>query len=463
MAPNGRQPTKLATIAVATLLALAIVPVLAASASAAPVGAGVSGGASGEWAYGGVASVSYALHAGHVHYSLGAAAESDVIYSATNTTDNVTELTATRTTVVTVSESLSGPVSSWTFNLKLAEDDQAYANVTNAATVTLTGGKIVPALGILNSSLYANVSLAASLHGSAANLSVDDYLNASGSAHAAVSFTPALGLIPLNLSGVTGWSASALAQGSASWDVNWTWVDHGWNASGATNGSIHGNWSKATTVTVLGRVGSTYGHWSDHRARTAVGLALSGPFDLYGGILLVPHGFDLFAVGSGAIAGKGLGTTAITSESVFLSGGHVSARSITAANMTTSGSVPAPALVTSGSGGAAPAAAPATSGSGTTVWEQPESPQAAQAQGTCMQYGSGCPGGNHQLGALLLVLGVGGAVAIVAVALLLTRRRPPTGTAPAYVPVGASGATTPAPPAPPTGVTSPYSPNGPAP
>ncbi len=468
MAANGRQSTQLATVAVVALLALGIVPVLAASASAAPVGPATSHAAAGEWAYGGTASRSYTLSMGRVHYALGAAAEGDVIYNATNTTYGVTELTATRTVVITVNESLSGPVSSWSFHLQLAEDDHAYANVTNASSVTLGNGSVVPALGLMNTSFHGDVSLAASLHGSTANASVSDYLNASGSADAAVQFTPALGLIPLNLTGVSNWHASALAAGSAAWSINWSWVDHGWNGTGSNNGTISGSWSASTVVEAFGQVGPAYGFWHDHRPRTAVGLSLSGPFDLYGGFLLVPHGFDLFAAGGGSIAGKGLGASAITSEYVFVGRGRVGARSITAANMTTSGSPPAAPAVSSAFGGAAPAVTPsAASGPATTVWEQPESPQAAQAQASCMQYGVGCGHAKHPLGALLIVLGIGGAVAIIAVALVLTRRRPATpaqlNPARADVPLGATGVATPAPPTPPTGGASAFGPTPPSP
>ncbi|HTT16511.1 MAG TPA: hypothetical protein VMH49_04040 [Thermoplasmata archaeon] len=454
METNGRHKYGLATIAVATLVALTIVPALAATASAASVGPAATPAlsGSGSWAYGGEASGTFGLKVGAIHYDLDAAAGLDVVYNSTNTSANTTELTATRTVVVTISETFSGPRANWAYQFKLAEDDVAIANVTDLATVTLANGSVVPALGLLNASLHANVTLAASLVGTTANGSMSDYLNASGYANAHVVLAPALGLVPLNLTNVTSWSASAMATGSADWNISWSWVDHGWNGTSASHsGSIAGTWSAATEVTLYGHVGHPYAGWHDHRARTAVEIGLTGPFDLYAGFLLVPHGFDLFGGGSSTLGAAGLGSGAATSEGVFLNhAGHVTARSVTAGNLSAGASAPYGASVALATG-AAPTVA---SSPGTTVWAQPMSPSAAKSQASCLQYGTGCASTPRSLGGLIVLLGIAGVAAVVGTVLVLSRRGRGGKPAPTSVdtPLAVTPPTTPMPPTPPTGV-----------
>ena len=457
MHPKGRTKTKLAVVAATALLALMIVPVLATTASAASVGpaSGTGSSASGQWAYGGEGSFSASRTVGPISYSVSATAGIDVILNATNTSANITELTASRTIVVSVTETYSGPLVTWAYGFKLAEDDLAWANVTNAANVTLNGGASVPALGLLNASLHANVTLAAYLKGSSGGHSMSDYLNASGWGKGQVTMTPALGIVPLNLSGVSGWHSMAVASGAASWNITWGLADHGWNSTTTTaGGSINGTWTTTTGVFLFGHVAGNTSRWSDHRLRTAVGLALegahgaAGPFDLYAGFFLVPRGFDLLHTGSNAVTSAGLGSSAVASSYVYVSHrGHLTARSTTAANLTTGSSTPyTAATVVTG-------ATPAASSPGTTVWAQPESPQAASSQAACLQFGTGCPAGAKPFGGWFLALAIAGVAAVVAVALVLGRssrsRSPPARRA--DLPLGVAPGVGPAPPTPPTG------------
>ncbi len=421
MRTNGTK-TRLTTIAVAALMALTVVPVLASSASAAAVpSASSAAGASGQWAYGGQGYNAGKLSLGDSNVSWNASATVDVVYNATNTSANVTALTATRTVVVTVSASYTDPTVSWTYDLKVAEQDHAYANVTNAATVTLVpGGTTVAALGLLNASLHANASVAASIVGTKGGQTVSDYLNASGWAKANVALAPALGLIPLNLTGVTGWTSSANATGSAAWNLSWSWVDHAFNGTGGSRtGDLNGTWSTLTEVTLTGGVAPSTYVWNDHRARTAIALAVAGPFDLHGGFLLVPHGFDLFGgADERGLGDSGLGATSIASEYLFVDQGRISARSVTAANLTADAGTPA--TFVSGSSGAAPAALPDASSATPTVWAQPMSAAAAEQQAACAYVG--CGGGSNALGGLVLPLAIGAVVALAAIALVASRR-----------------------------------------
>jgi hypothetical protein len=267
---------RLASIAAVSVLALALLPMVSSTASAASVGATSTGTAT--WAYGGHNSSSNgSVPLGKATLSWNDTAGVYLIYNATATGPNTTELTATRTVVVSVSLSLTSPLANWTYQYKAAEDDRGFANVTNAsATVQLSNGTTVAALGLLNASLLANVTVQASLVGASGNHSVSDYLNVSGWANAHVGFSPTLGLIPLNLTGVTGWSSSSQASGNAAWNVSWSYQNHGWNGTSASHsGDFNGTWSAMTDVTLRGAVFGPSAVWNDHRARTGIGLALS--------------------------------------------------------------------------------------------------------------------------------------------------------------------------------------------
>lgn len=425
------------SIAAVALLALAVVPVLASSASAAPVpsGATASAAASSEWAYGGEGWNAGGITAGHATFAWNASVGAVVIYNATATGPTTTELTASRTISVTISASYTAPGTSWVYHFKAVETDHGYANVTNASSVTLANLTTVPALGLLNASLHANASLQASLVGVVGNRSASDYVNVSGWADAQVVLDPSLGLVPLNLTGVTSWSSQSDASGSAAWNLTWSYVNHGWNGTTASHsGNANGTWSATTEVYLVGHVAGPYSKWVDHKLRTAVALGLTGPFDLYAGVLLIPHGFDLFGGSAQPYAAAGVGTTTVASEYLFVTNGprHLSVQSVTAANLTTGAS--APVDLASSGGPMEPAAMTqaASGGQDPTAWEQPESPAAAQSQAFCLQFG--CSAGSNPLRGLIVPVAIAAVAAVVAVALLASRRSRGRQGPQAYVP-----------------------------
>jgi len=442
---------RILSIATVALMALAVVPTLAGSASAAAVAPalGTHAGASVEWAYGGEGWAAGGISAGKASLTWNVSAGSVVIFNATNTSAHTIELTASRTVVVTISATLSSPWTTWSYHLKAVEIDQAYVNLTNASTVVLSNKSVVPALGILNASLQANASLKASLVGVVGNLSTSDYLNASGWARGVVSFTPSLGLFPLNLTGVTSWHSWANATGNAAWNLTWAFTNHGWNGTtGTFGGNVTGSWTAKTPVILFGYLAAPYAGWVDHRERRAMVLALSGPFDLYAGVLLIPHDFDIFSGGAHDYSAAGVGASAVTSEYLFVSTGsrYLSAGSITAANMTAN--APPPVTPAVAGGGVQPALMPSASySSSPTVWEQPESVPAAQNQAYCLQFG--CASGGKSLAGLVVLAGIVGVAAVIAVALVLSRRSRGRGGHTADVPVAPQVS---AGPTPPTGI-----------
>ncbi len=444
-----RTTARLASIAVVALFGLAVVPALAGAAGASTVAASSNPAANGptSWAYGGQGWNSGGFTLGGVSFSWNATLGGAVILNATNTSATTTELALTRTVMESVTMSYTAPNASWNYHMKALEVDHGYANLTNASSVTLSNLTTVPALGILNASLDASVSLQASLVGTLGNRSASDYLNVSGWAHAQVGFSPSLGLVPLNLTGVTGWSSSAVASGSAAWNVSWAFANHGWNGTSASrSGDINGTWSTSTTVVLVGHVAGTYAKWVDHRVRTALALGLTGPFDLYAGVLFVPRGFDILGAGTSAYAGSGIGATAVTSEYLFVTTGshHLYAGAFSAANMT--GGIGSPAaLAPVGSGGMTPAAS-STSSVDPSVYEQPESEGAAASQFHC--FAVGCSAGTSPFSGLLVPLIVAGVAAAVVIGLIASRRSRGPGGQRADVPLSAQATV----PTPPTGV-----------
>lgn len=412
--------TRLASIALTALVALAAVPLLATSVSAAPTLSSVDRSTS--WAYGGQATWGNgSLTVGDATFSYNATAGLDVVYNATNTTANITELTATRTIVVSVSITGNAPGASLSYSFKAVEDDVAYVNVTNAATVTLEpNGTSAAALGILNASLHANASIQSALVAQKGARSESDYLNASGWGRSQIVFTPALGLVPLNLSRGLAWTSMASGNYSAAWNVSYAYADHGWNGTNRSHaGDFNGTLSKTAEFYLSGSVVGQYANWVDHRNRLAVSLELTGPFNLHAGLFLVPQGFDIFRGAASAASGSDLGAAATSSEYVFFDPGRLSIESMSAANMSAGASTPV-SLYSSQSGLQPATAAAAPPEDGATVWAQPESPSAAQHQAICLQYG--CGGSGSSLSGLIVPLAIAGVIAVVAVGFVLSRR-----------------------------------------
>ncbi len=455
MRKNGnRNGLRLTVMGLSALVALALVPGLAGAAYAAPAGPNslaASAVTYSSWAYGGQNGSSGSVHAGSTSVTWSTSVGIVVIFNATNTSANTTLVHATRTVVVTVSAQVSGTAGTLTYNYRAVENDVFYANLTDQARVTLSGtGASVAALGLLNASAKAVASLQESAVYHAGGLSGSAFFNATGTARVAVHLTPALGLIPLNLTGVTAWSSSATAFPSATWNLTWLWTTHNWNGTSSSgNGSYPGSWSSMFTLYLYGHVDGRSAMFHDHLARTGVHLGLgSGPFVLYDGFLLVPAAFD-FLSGSAHLGSNSLGASSFTSEDLFLGRGPVAARAVTAANATVAAS-PMMAMATSTSGGPSPAALPSSTGApGATVWAQPESPSAAATQANCLQFGCAGPASN---GALVLLAAVGAvAVTVGTIGILGWRsyaRRMTLSTARAAAPTAPGAPPTPASPSP---------------
>jgi len=412
MAKIGGTKGWVAAAGVALLFAFAVVPALSGAASAAPATSAASTNPSTQWAYGGQGWSNNSAQFGNVTITWDASFGWTVVFTATATGPGVWMIEEQRTVGITIAATYSGPVVQATYNYHAQESDVAFANLTNQSTVYVNG-QPVAALGIDNASAQANGSIAEmatkTVNGHMASAS----LNVNGVAQAATSFSPSLGLIPLNLTGVNEWNSSATASPSASWNVSYAWTDQGFNGtSGSGSGYKDGSLSGTGQVNLTGfklhvEPGSMF---HDGKDRVAVVLVVQGVFDCYDGFILLPHDFDLFGSAAHDYDASSLGSAAISAETLYLSNGPTGP-SVTAA-ATTFGSDDASvnALATP-SGGNTPAAGAGSPG--TTVTGQPMSVAQANAESKCLTGSCNAAAGGATSDIILVAL-VGAAVVAVA-------------------------------------------------
>jgi len=411
MAKIGGTKGWVAAAGVALLLAFVAIPALSGAANAAPVTSAVSANPSTQWAYGGQGWSNHTLQIGNVTISMDAAFGWTVVFTVTPTGPGTWMLEEQRTVGITVSASYTGPVMQATYHYHGQESDVAFANLTNQSAVYVNG-QAVPALGIDNASANLSGSISEAMtktiHGETASAS----LNVAGVAQASTSFSPALGLIPLNLTGVNAWNSSATASPSASWNVSYSWMDHGFNGTSASGtGSKGGSLSGTGTVTLNGYKlhVETNPMFRDHQDRTGIVLVVQGVFDNYDGFILVPHDFDMFGTASHDYDSMAMGSAAISAETLYVSPGP-GGLSVTAASSTFGANGESASAMGMPSAGMSPAA---TSPSASApVLAQPMSVAAANAEANCLTTGCSASAAAGPSSALLVAL-VGVAVAVV--------------------------------------------------
>jgi len=399
-----------AAAGVALLLAFVAVPALSGAASAAPVMSTAATNPSTQWAYGGQGWSNNTLQYGNVTITWDASFGWTVVFTLTPTSPGTWQLEEQRSVGITVAATYTGPVVHATYNYNAEEHDVAFANLTNMSTVYVSG-QPVPALGIDNASAALNGSIAESatktIHGQTASAS----LNVKGVAQASTSFSPSLGLIPLNLSGVDQWNSSSTGSPSASWNVSYNWADQGFNGTtGSGSGYKAGSLSGTGPVTVNGfKVHVNPSIFHDGKSRIGIILIVQGVFDTYDGFILVPHDFDLFGGAPHGYDSVALGSAGISAETLYLSSGPGGFQVTAAASTFGANALSTNALATPTSS-ASPAASQA-SPSGTVV-AQPMSVSQANAEANCLVYGCSGAASAASMGGLFIAL-IGAAVVVV--------------------------------------------------
>jgi hypothetical protein len=301
MEKNGRTKATWLTAGLAVVIACLVIPTLVASANAASPMATSAGAnpASQSWAYGGEAWQNGTVILSNAEYTYSAFYGWTVIYTATPTTANISALEAQRTLGATLSvdycaPNCSSPVTTATLSVKGNEQDTGFANVTNQATV-YENGSAVAAVGILNGSSSSQSSLTESAQVTHNGHTASQSFSVAGSSSASISFSPALGLVPLSLSDSNNtWNSSAAFTASGAWNYTYAWSAT--NFAGATTGGT-GNSSGAVNrsgdVSLTGYVIGIV-HLRTGLVTPAILLVVQGPFDLYAGFILVPHAYGLF-------------------------------------------------------------------------------------------------------------------------------------------------------------------------
>lgn len=469
--PTFRTLPVLGTVLVVamTLAMLIALPVFAAPTSAPAASGGLttsfvtaSGSPVQQWAYGGSKTISgdvtvtgtngtgFELQY-HAFYGW------TVVFTQTNnSTNSGFQIEAQRTAAAQLYVELCTPncaSPTWTGNYTASatQTATAFGNFTREGTVYEDGAPS-SALGILNASGQTQAALHSELTVTGPVQTRHWFFNVSASAQAQVTFTPELGLIPYNVQPGTSWNSSAAYAFSGAYDLSWTFLGPHSSASGGGTKDI----SADGTVNLQADYNQAF-TLDNHELTHILVMSLSGgPFDLYDGVIILPHAGNVFNGDPSAIGGEGLGVAPAASTAAVdydSSSGHLGiAAAATNFVPAAAGALPATTLTTD-----------ASSTSGGDVQAQPMSVPAAESCATSLLSGGTCvaSGGGwisqlfHSTAfeVVALVIGVVALVAVLAVAVGRRPRAPPPvrvpSTASGRVPPGATGQLAPPPRAPP--------------
>ena len=456
----------LAASAVAALVAFALVPSVAGAASASPALLVTANGPD-QWAYGGMGYSNGSFSVGDSNLSWNASFGWTVVFTETNTSATTVELEEQRTVGIDVSATYKGPAMSAAYQYHGQEVDTAFANLTNRSTV-YENGVAVPALGLINDATFISGAITESISVTHAGATRTASLNVSGNAHVSAAFSPALGLIPLNLSGATMWNSSAYVTPTGAWSLSWAWSNDGFgNSTGAGSGSANGTAGVAGSVELKGFQATQYAVplFSDHKQRTSVILLVEGPlgnyYVVYDGFVLTPPLFDLFGGGAHGYDSQSLGSASISGQAMFVSSSARGPQITAGATTFGAADTAATGLLTADpSSGPEPAA---STSPGTTVEGSPMSVSQAQAEAKCLT--AGCSGGTSapmSLGLIVVVAGLAVVAVVGSVAVIewrsYARRRARKGLVGGYAESWPSGVPpTAAGPAPPAAMSGPAS------
>ena len=398
---------------VALLMAFVAIPALSGAASAASVTSAATANPSTQWAYGGEGWANNSFQYGNVTINWSASFGETVVFTVTNTTPGTWMLEEARTVGITIAASYSGPIVQATYHYHAQEVDLAFTNLTNQSFVYVNG-QPVPALGVDNASASINAAITESAAKTVKGLTESASLDVSGVGQAATSFSPSLGLIPLNLSGVDQWNSTATGSPSASWNISYSWTETGFNGtSGSGSGSKVGALNGSGPVYLNGYKVHLMAPpaFHDGKDRTAIVLVVQGVFDTYDGFIFVPHAFDIFGTAAHDYDSASLGSAGISAQTLFVSSGTVGPASVSAASTTFGSDDRAMNALATPVTQASPAAGAPSPGD--SVLAQPMSVPAANAEANCLTNGCGGAAAAAGPGGLLLVAAVGVAVALV--------------------------------------------------
>ncbi|MCI4326872.1 MAG: hypothetical protein L3K16_04465 [Thermoplasmata archaeon] len=417
------------------VLAVLIIP----AASATPVGvapASTSAAAAvQEWGYGGshwansTGTISNDTTVA-IHAYLGV----QVVVREVNTSATTFELTANRTMVLDYfalycHPSCTNPGVSANISVRAWEVARGSDNFTTAGQVVGPNGPVA-AIALVNSSVSASANLTEStaynVSGPFATHRGTQYFSIHSSANAAVSLSPALGLVPENLSSTPNWAAVSAfaAQGEWSWGSVYAHVPLSGlpsHTSDSGSGAVNRSGNLTLTGTDLGPIGLRGG-----LAASAVRIAIVGPFAFRDGLILVPIGADLFGGGgtwqSEAPTGQSATTQAVDFAAAagsrpLIRASETSFVGNSAEPVTTAGVVPMVAAEQSEYANGTLQAEPETS-------SQATSQSACMLAGTCATTSPGGPASHARLGGVVVLTIAVVGLTVVVVGLVMARQPP---------------------------------------
>ena len=458
-----------ASAGIAVLMVFTFLP----AANAVPLVPG-TGASEASWAYGTVRSVTfgplYTLQGWE--YEGSATIGFSVIINQTNDTAGPSTfgLSVSRTEGVAISiefcrPACVAPAEYANLTMHAWERSNAWANFTTQGSVD-ENGTAVPAIALLNvnSTVAANLTETtfSALRASPVSPVVDrsKYLSAAVAGSATVDFSPALGLIPLNLLDLNpsdaNWTASASYAASGRVQSTYYWAFHGPLVGNLSAGptTVVGTFSPSGNVSLAGSYASPASvDFASFGDVPAVRLAVTGPFLLQDGIVLVPAIADLFGGPSHPWTpnqASGAVTALSTVNFAPRLSGHVG---LVAASRSYSLSSLNPANVTGPSTNSTSLATAITDATNPvesgTLQGEPMAVDSAQENSQCLVTGTDCsttsPAGHGIFGLAFAAVVVVVASALIAAVVLVDRRRlpPPTYPNAALYPPGAANRTAP--------------------
>ena len=435
--PSTHRVPILGSLLVAGLMVFVLTPSIAAASPTMASSNTVS-----SWSYGAVKTINVPLQrATDLWMYEGNATFGFTVTSYENSTSaNTLELTVFRTMGAAFSIRFCEPTCSgakqWANqSAKIYESTATFANFTDQGTV-YESGVGVPALALQNTTSFLSANVTESSDAYLPNLGQMGphlaYLSANLAAQSSVEFTPALGLIPSDLTPGTSWNSSSnfVASGSAAY--SYYYAAHA-PVRSVVIGPKSGNFSLAFTGTV-----GLFGSYTDGSTFTsggvtypAITLLVNGPFDVREGVIFVPAPVDLFGSSSQPWGGNQSGAASATMGNLDIqpmSGNHLRIVASSWKYASVAANSADSSFLASPGNGLSPAASSANPVSSTTLQGEPESAEQATGNQQCLTTGGGCPsipgGGTPRnwLG-LIVVTGVAAVAASVIVLAVVSRRR----------------------------------------
>lgn len=459
-------PARFRTTVVSTALAFFMVLVLSLSALAAATPAAAPASAQSSWAYGIVKSVSIGprFTTDGYEYQGSAVLGYAVIINETNTSSSTFELSIHRTIGIAISiefckPDCAGPVYYANLSDRVWESTYAWANFTTLGTVYESSSPTT-AIGLINSSSSDMANLTESTHSllplasGVGAVARSSYLSAMTSSLMAVSFTPALGLFPLDLAPGASWNSSSSfnAHGSARYAYYYSF--HG-PIKTVIAGPISGYYSVSPSgnVTVVGSYEPSSVISLGGAPFPAITLTISGPFFVNEGVILVPEAASLFGPSSQPWTADENASTSVQMETLDVKpyfDGHFGLEA--SSGMASSSSANPAETVDSVSAGSSeiPAATASNPIASVPIQGEPESPGQAVSNSQCLTSGFACPGSSLPrafTGVVLLGVVVVAVGALIAAVLVADRRQlpPPVYPNASLYPPGAAGPVPPPP------------------